>query len=117
MGICDAVQLLAEKVRDGKPLMTPSQKLRVELLRLMPCYKDCRRLDLWEDTFQKAPDPEDEQSYDEVDWLLLSVFELGRACLYSAFDIAAVHREFAEVKVLFEHNNLSVPDPPDIYEW
>jgi hypothetical protein len=115
MGICETVVTLANEFVKSKTLNTPHQKLQVELLRLMPLYKEINNLVAWERTFMAAlPEPDDES---DVGQLIYEIFSFGRYNMYGAFDKQGTYREFDWLVKQLARAGVIVPPHHDLDDW
>jgi hypothetical protein len=92
MGVCATVATLAEAFARSIPLHTPHQKLQIELLKLMPFYKDMFNLVAWERAFMAAlPEPDDEST---TGLLIYEIFSFGRYNMYTTFNKEGAEHEY-----------------------
>ena len=84
VGVAETVKSLAEAVERAKLPTNPRHRICVELLRLMPKYRDIGDLSAWEAAYQGALEERDDES--EVAQLLWEVFDFGRLNMYGKFE-------------------------------
>ncbi|MGL4608231.1 MAG: hypothetical protein ACRCYY_00890 [Trueperaceae bacterium] len=85
MNVSTTVAELANAVARHFPKLTSRQRLRLELLKLMPLYVDIHDLSCWERAFKETyPDKQARRS--KAGRLIEDIFRLGEFNLYTAFD-------------------------------
>jgi hypothetical protein len=115
VGVCETVKALAEAIAQAKAPQEARHRLMVEILRLMPLYRDIHDLTAWESAFQGALHGQDDDS--EVGHLLWELFEFGRYNMYGAFDAPGTAKEFASLAKLLTRGDVPVPQSPGLTGW
>src|SRR5579884_2495519 len=108
MGVCETVKSLAEAVAKAKALEKPRHRLLVEILRLMPLYRDIGDLSAWESAIHGALGQDDES---EVGQLLWEVFEFGTYNMYGAFDAEGTAEVFRHLSQWMAQRGVTAPEP------
>jgi hypothetical protein len=112
MGVCALVKEFAEAVSQVKQPREPQHRLAIEILRLMPLYRESRCLDSWENAFPNSIDSKE----GEIDKLLNEIFEFGRCNLYSAFVVDRTIREMEALIDLLRCSGVDVQSG-DVSDW
>jgi hypothetical protein len=115
MGVAETVKELAESVAHAKMPTHPRHRLLVELLRLMPLYRDINGLCAWEAAFKGAMEWQDDES--EVGQLLWDVFEFGGYNMYGAFDAEGTLQEFRGLASRLSERGVRVREPQGLDGW
>ena len=116
MGVCKTVALLAKTVETIKLPINSRHKLLIQLLKLIPLYKEIRALDEWETACQGVLEDQDDTS--EIGSLLWEVFEFGRYNLYAAFDATGTAACYNNLVKHFENHNIKIPMwDSELDEW
>ena len=115
MGVCEAVRELAEGIDQGLAPKDPRHRICVELLRLMPCYRDIRDLSAWESAYQGALDEKDDET--TVGVLLYEIFEFGRGNMYGAFNHKQTLENFDVLSKQLEDHGVPVPRISGLTGW
>ena len=115
MGVCETVQVLAEAVALAKQPVEARYRLLIEILRLMPLYRDIRDLSAWESAFQAALAPCEDES--EMGNVLAELFDFGRHNRYGAFDQAGTLFCYASFARWLTEHGVPAPDSPDLSRW
>lgn len=115
IGICETVKALAGAVASAQSPLGPRDRLVVEVLKLMPCYRDVRRLDLWERALHDAMGEDDVKSSARP--LLSGIFELARYNLYGAVDEKGTWNEFYRLEKALEGERIFLRRPRSLTDW
>ncbi len=115
MGLCETVRETAEAISGSKTITAPGHRLAIELLRLMPLYRDIGNLNAWEVALQDVFAEAEDQS--EVGRLLSQVFAFGRYNMYAEFDVDGTEREFAAVRETLERSGVAATSASRIMSW
>lgn len=115
MGVCVTVKSLAESVSTVKTPEDSRHRILVEILRLMPLYRDIFGLVAWESAFRGALAEEDDDS--EVGQILYEVFDFGTFNMYGAFDADGTAQEFERVSAWLRQGGVPVLQPQGIADW
>jgi hypothetical protein len=115
MGICETVADLAVNVSASRSIEEPAHLLALELLRLMPLYREISDLRAWEAAVQDVLP--DEPADSEVNRLLCQVFEFGRYNMYAEIDAAGTAKKFATLRESLQQSGIRVPVPRGLDSW
>ena len=115
MGVAETVYLLTEAIERAKSPWHPRHRICLELLRLLPEYRDINKLPAWESAFQGALDSRDDES--EIGQIPFEVFEFGRCNMYGEFDLDRTVYEFERLSSWLADRGIVVPAPEDLSQW
>ena len=115
MGVCETVKSIADTVARVKIPQEPRHLVLVELLRLMPQYRDMNGLVAWDSAFQGALEEQDDES--EIGQILWEVFEFGRGNMYGAFDVPGTSRQFEWLSTWLSERGVPMPPPQGLTDW
>ncbi len=116
MGICNTVEAFSSALSQEVMIEDPRHKLQLEILKLMPLYRDIRDLSQWESAFTETlEEAEDESTVGEI---IYAIFDFGRCNMYCAFSEDNAIREFSSLKALVEKKSLFITvENPDLSCW
>ena len=115
MGVCETVRSIAESVSQVKMPQESRHQILVQILRLMPQYREIRDLVAWESAFQGALEEQDDES--EIGQILWEVFEFGRFNMYAKFDVPGTSQQFEWLSTLLNERGVPMPPPEGLEEW
>jgi hypothetical protein len=118
--VSETVKALAEAVVEVHPVRLPLHRLILELLRLMPLYRDVDGLPDWETAIRDAT--AEREDYSEVGDLLWAVFEFAARALYppqgyEVFDPAWTEAAFRSLGKALEGSGVKIPEGMSFTGW
>jgi hypothetical protein len=93
----------------------PRHLILVEILRLMPEYRDINHLVAWESAFQGVLEDQDDES--EIGQILWEVFDFGRFNMYGAFDAPRTSQQFEWLSNWLSARGVPMPPPQGLADW
>ena len=107
MRVCPTIQAIAEAIIATRQELSPEQKARVEMLRLMPHYAEAKDLGTWEWTYKESSPLGTDA---ELDGLIDAVFGFGEHNLYCAFDPTGTNRLYYNLSSQLRRMGIAYPE-------
>lgn len=95
MGVSETVVGLVECLERVRRPTTPMDRLACRLLKLLPLYRDARKLDSWERAFLAVSEGAE---HTDARRAIDSIFEFARHNLYAGFEPTSTRAEFEKLK-------------------
>ncbi len=94
MTVSSVTRELAQATIAARPASTPRQRLLLELLRLLPLYRDIGNVAIWDKSYHAAMPAEDDTS--EVGQLIDAVYDFAITPFYGAFESEVALRAYED---------------------